>query len=60
MDLRDCSIGMIVEMKENVIESRIGYIVGLSVNSYNEVIPIVRFAGSNTENAVHHKNLRRL
>jgi len=40
MKLKDCKIGTIVVDRRDFI---IGHIVGLSMNSTNEVIPVVKF-----------------
>jgi hypothetical protein len=58
MRLDECKIGTLVQ-EANQIEpdAKVGYVVGLSVNSFREVIPVVQWAGDIAPYPFHYRNL---
>lgn len=67
MKLKDCEIGKIV--RENIEKmyseqcrpkkAQIGYIIGLTENSQNEIIPLVKWSNG-IENPIHYSNIELL
>lgn len=58
MDLQDCTIGMIVKSKRDFdYRSQIGWITGLDLNSMNEIVLLVHFAGESAPNGIHPSNV---
>jgi hypothetical protein len=58
MKLAECKIGTLVQ-EANQLEpdAKVGYVVGLSVSSFREVIPVVQWAGDVAPYPIHHQNL---
>ena len=61
MKLYQCKLGEIVcSIHEDGIIDRIGHISGLTKNNYDEIIPLVHWAGNKKPQPVHYRNVHLL
>ena len=60
MKLSECKIGVVVQNTiptNGVIDGSLGHVVGLTLNSGDEVIPTVLWAGEEGPRGIHHDNI---
>ena len=58
MKLYQCRIGEVVcSIHTDGSITKIGHVVGLTKNNYEEIIPMVHWAGEKKPQPIHHRNI---